>query len=137
MTIDFVSTRTNTDQQTAACARLLAAVIAAAIVDAREPFSSKEKADHRNDEKARAAISFLFDNTSVFPLYAKLIGSSHLSMRRALLERDINEMARSSITSISSYDRKIIRQRLRIHQQHAAAVTANERGSLVGDAVML
>lgn len=137
MPIDFLSTRSNTDQQTAACARLLAAVIAAAIVDARAPFSTEEKASRRNNAKARAAISFLFDETSVFPLYAKLIGSSHLSMRKALLERDINDLSRSSITSISSFDRKIIRQRLQIHQQHAAAVTGNKRGSLVDADVML
>lgn len=85
--IDLVSTRDGVDHQTAACARLLTAVIAQAIRDACKPVSKEEEKKCMNmDLDARAAIKFLFGDESVFPLYASLIGSSAESIRKALTE---------------------------------------------------
>jgi len=76
--IDFVSTHPNADQQTVACARLLAAVIAQAIEDA----SSK----HSSGSEAQSAVAWLFDEDTNFAGYAALIGADPQAMRKALLE---------------------------------------------------
>lgn len=68
---DLVSTRANTDPQTAACARLLAAVIATAVQDAL----------HGDKTAAR----FLFGSDPAFPAYAKLIGTSAPVLRERLV----------------------------------------------------
>lgn len=75
--IDFVSTHPFADQQTVACSRLLAAVIAQAIEDA----SSK----HSSVSEQAAAIDWLFDKSSRFSSYAALIGLDAEAMRKALL----------------------------------------------------
>ena len=51
--LGFVSTRQTTDAQTAACARLLAAVIAQAIKDACKPMTADEKRKERNLDSGR------------------------------------------------------------------------------------
>ncbi len=87
--IDFLSTRENTSAEDARCARLLAAVIGSAIQDASEQPSHEEIKKQRNLCKAPcAAIHWLFDKESVFPLYCQLIGLEAESIRNALLERD-------------------------------------------------
>jgi len=111
--IDFVATRNTTDTQTAACARLLTAVIAQAIKDACKPMNAKEKAAERNlDDEAREAIRFLFGAESVFPLYASLIGSSAESVRFALLNRpdDIGAVGGRLFTDM---DRRVLSGRMR------------------------
>jgi hypothetical protein len=114
--IDFVSTRETTDQQTAACARLLSAVIAQAIKDASSPATDAEKKGNKNTcGTARSAISFLFDNDSVFPLYASLIGSSAESIRAALLEKPINSI-QSKNSAYGENERRILSARLRWHR---------------------
>ena len=86
--IDFISTRATTDAQSAACARLLAAVIASAVSDACRPLSSEERRFGANrDSRALDAIEFLFSEDSVFPPYAAFIGSSADAIRRALLAK--------------------------------------------------
>ena len=88
--MDFLSTRINTDSESARCARLLAAVIAAAIEDAGNAPTNEELKNQRNIcKKACAAIHWLFDEQSVFPLYASLIGVDAESIRRALLEVNV------------------------------------------------
>ena len=110
--IDFVSTRETTDTQSAACARLLAAVIARAIEDAKTPFSEKEKLEKKNiSHHASAAIKFLFKEPSVFPLYASLIGTSAEAIRTALLEPS-TEMSKQS-RQYGEMDRRIVARRLR------------------------
>ena len=85
--IDFVSTRTGTDPTTAGCARLLSFLIAVAIRDASTTPTKAEFQARRNlDERAGAAIHWLFGTGSPFATYADLIGSSAPQMRRALLE---------------------------------------------------
>jgi len=108
--IDFVSTRQTTDAQTAACARLLAAVIAQAIKDACKPMTADEK---RNlDSEARQAIQFLFGADSVFPLYASLIGSSAEAIRFALLNK-AEDMVPAASRGFSDMDRRILKGRMR------------------------
>lgn len=75
--IDFISTNPSADQQTVACARLLAAVIAQAVEDASNKGSSA------SDQAA--AIDWLFDKSSRFTSYAALIGMDAEAMRQALL----------------------------------------------------
>jgi hypothetical protein len=87
--IDFVSTRDGTEPQTAACARLLTYIITTAIKDASEPYNPDE---HRTGPAARA-MDFLFGPESIFPLYAKLIGSSAEAIRAALLRDDSAQRA--------------------------------------------
>jgi len=87
--IDFISTRPGTNEEDARCAKLLAAVIAAAIQDAGEAPSNEEIKKQRNICKAPcAAIHWLFDKESVFPLYCQLIGLEAESIRSALLNVD-------------------------------------------------
>ena len=111
--IDFVSTRQTTDAQTAACARLLAAVIALAIKDACKPMTAYEKRNERNlDSEARQAIRFLFGADSVFPLYASLIGSSAKAIRFALLNK-ADDMVPAASSGFSDVDRQILEWRMR------------------------
>jgi hypothetical protein len=114
--IDFVSTRETTDPQTAACARLLATVIAHAISDASTPPSRDEKKQGRNlDSDAIAAIDFLFGEDSVFPLYADLIGASAESIRHAL----INVRQPPALNTRVTYreeDQRILLARVRWHR---------------------
>ncbi len=111
--IDFVSTRQTTDAQTAACARLLAAVIAQAIKDACKPMTADEKRKEKNlDSEARQAIQFLFGTDSVFPLYASLIGSSAESIRFALLNK-AEDMVQVASRSFSDMDRRVLKGRMR------------------------
>jgi hypothetical protein len=114
--IDFVSTRETTDPQTAACARLLATVIAHAISDASTPPNREEKKQGRNlNSDAIAAIDFLFGNGSVFPLYADLIGASAESIRHAL----INVRQAPGLNTRVTYkeeDQRILLIRLRWHR---------------------
>ena len=118
--IDFVSTRETTDQQTAACARLLSAVIAQAIKDASSAVTDGEKKSNKNIRGgARAAISFLFDENSVFPLYANLIGSSAESIRSALLENPTS-MSRGKNSFYGENERRILSARLRWHRSQTA-----------------
>ena len=87
--IDLLSTRVNTSEDDARCARLLAAIIGSAIQDASDPPSNEEVKKQRNICKAPcAAIHWLFDKASVFPLYCQLIGLEADAIRNALLERD-------------------------------------------------
>jgi hypothetical protein len=117
--IDFVSTRQTTDPQTAACARLLAAVIAQAIKDACAPMSGEEKKQERNlNTDARQAIKFLFGADSVFPLYAVLIGSSADDIRAALLRRA--NAAGDADRGISDMQRRIVAGRMRWHKGERA-----------------
>lgn len=76
--IDFISSDLSADPQTVACARLLAAVIARAIEDA-----SDKQADIDDN---LSAIDWLFDESSTFEDYAKLIGADARAIRRALLD---------------------------------------------------
>lgn len=111
--IDFVSTRAGACQQTAACARLLAAVIAHAIGDACKKPTKAEKDNPRLvDFDARKAIDFLFGPDSVFPLYADLIGSNAEAIRGALLDDgrgSINSIGRS----FGAMERRVLSARIR------------------------
>jgi hypothetical protein len=69
--IDFLSTRQTTDQTTAGCARLLAAVIAQAAQDAALGDKS--------------AARFLFGKDHTFDVYARLIGTSAPGLRKRLV----------------------------------------------------
>lgn len=83
--IDFVSTRSGTSPDTASCCRLIAAVIALAIKDAGEALVGTETRRNQIASDAHDAIVFLFGPASLFDQYAKMIGSSAESIRRALL----------------------------------------------------
>lgn len=86
--IDFVSSNPSADPQTVACARLIAAVIAQAIDDA----SSKTCTEAENF----SAINWLFDKSSTFEEYARLIGADAGAMRKALLAPPGNTSPRYS-----------------------------------------
>jgi hypothetical protein len=113
--IDFVSTRHTTDSQTAACARLLAAVIAQAIKDASTPLNTDERRQRRNlNCEARQAIHFLFGRDSVFPLYASLVGSSADAIRGALMDKSRSAWFTVS-RDFSDGHRRVLGQRARLH----------------------
>lgn len=115
--IDFISSRTDIDDQTAACARLLAAVIAQAIRDACERPSSQEKHLELNRQvDALQSIDFLFNDASRFPRYAELLGVSHESIRSALLEPKGG--------GIDDAQRRIVKIRLQWYRQEMAAKKA-------------
>lgn len=87
--IDLMRTYPNVDSHTSGCAQLLAAVIADAIKCASTP-PSKEELEYKtsvNRQSCDAARSiwFLFDDKSLFTLYAKLIGMDAEAIRDALL----------------------------------------------------
>lgn len=84
---DLVSTREHTDELTANCGRLLAAVIAQAIHDACDRPTLEESKTFTNlKADARAAVEWLFDpDDIVFTAYAKLIGANAQTIREALL----------------------------------------------------
>jgi hypothetical protein len=75
--INFTSTQEGVDPQTAACARLLAAVIAQAIDDASSKGST--------NGDANAAIAWLFNEGTSFEAYATMIGANAQAMREAML----------------------------------------------------
>jgi hypothetical protein len=112
--IDFVATRATTDQQTAACARLLTAVIVHAIEDATEQPSVTEKMQSGYvDYQARRAIEFLYGEHTTFPLYASLIGGSARSIRCALLQMP-ERIARPGKRGISAMARRTLKPNDRI-----------------------
>lgn len=111
--IDFVSTRQTTDAQTAGCARLLTAVIAQAIKDACKPITDDEKQKKIDiDSEALQGLRFLFGADLVFPLYARLIGSSAESIRFALLNK-ADDMAPAARRAFSDMDRRVLKARMR------------------------
>lgn len=111
--IDLVSTRPGTSEEDARCARLLTAVISTAIQDAGEQPSHEEIKKQRNLCKAPcAAIHWLFDKESLFPLYCSLIGVDAESIRKALLEIDAYPGSPSDKTFRPS-QRRAIRMRYR------------------------
>jgi hypothetical protein len=97
--IDFISSDPSADPQTVACARLLAAVIARAIEDASGP-------QYTVDESL-SAIAWLFEESSSFEEYAKLIGASASAMRSALLAETGDFEPKNS--SFSSSKRRHVR----------------------------
>lgn len=110
--IDFVSTRETTDPQTAACCRLLAAVIAQAVADACSSLTPQEKEAHKNIESdARGAIEFLFGDRPTFDGYAKLIGLPTQAFRDALLQTDGVEAIVPLRNRINSTQRRHLRVR--------------------------
>lgn len=82
--IDLVSTST-ADAQTARCARLLAAVISNAIMDAGQSFTHHERKQRRMQTTARHAIQWIFTPGTAFEAYANLIGLNPSHIREALL----------------------------------------------------
>lgn len=110
--LDLVSTRTTTDPQAAACARLLAAVIASAIRDACGCMTREEKKNPGDVQcDARRALQFLFGEHSVFPLYAELIGANADTMRHALVHG--KNPAVPGRFDMGGMDRRVLRLRLR------------------------
>ena len=111
--IDFISTRNGTSEEDARCARLLTTVITTAIQDASIMPSQREQKEKRNiSSDARAAIHWLFDKESVFPLYCQLIGMDAESVRRALIFTD-NEPGSVSDKLFTGLQRRAIRARYR------------------------
>lgn len=119
--IDLVSTR-NVDNQTRACARLLAAVISQAVMDAASPFKTvkikdemkRETAAEKNlDPIARSAIRWLFFPDSTFPAYASLIGLNAQSIRENLLDHKYEDS-----NLLTTEQRRIIRVRLRFEKKN-------------------
>lgn len=117
--IDLLSTR-NVDEQTRACARLLASVIAQAVQDAATPFGTvaindkmvyESKSKRNLNHTARSAIRWLFFPDSVFPLYASMIGLDAQSIRNNLVSHRYEDNR-----LISSEQRNIIRTRLRFER---------------------
>jgi hypothetical protein len=109
--IDFLSTREQTTEDDAACARLLAAVIAHAIRDCVKPPNAAERRGTASqitmDPDAFSALRFLFGKHSAFPLYAWLIGADAPAIRRALLDGDIKRGS-----ELKAADFRLLRQRL-------------------------
>lgn len=91
MSVDFVATRSDTDEELRGHARLLTAVIADAIRAAGTkptPMEIKLKRNmdfdtHLGDR--HRSMWFLFSDDSPFELYATLIGLDHVAVREALL----------------------------------------------------
>lgn len=89
--IDLMRTRPGVDPYTAGCAQLLASIIADAITCAASPPRINEKKLQLSMNTigcdAARSIWFLFDDASLFRLYAKLIGLDAEAIRDALLGR--------------------------------------------------
>jgi len=86
--IDFLSTRSNCDTETAACARLIAAIIAQAIRDASSQITKHEKKTKQNAKgDAKEAIHFIFGRNGFFEIYSKIIGIDPQAIRDALLNK--------------------------------------------------
>lgn len=127
---DLVSTRTSTDPQTAACARLLCGVIGHAVRDACRPLRNDEIRRQQNtDPDARQAIRFLFGPRSTFNLYASLIGLNPHTLRAALLDagHSTQPLAATAHGHFDADARRALHKRLRmaddlICTQYAAAL---------------
>lgn len=131
--IDFVSTRENTAETDAFHARLIAAIISQAIVDASMRITPKEGRLRQNllqdpDEglSTHEAVEFLFGDGTVFPLYASLIGSSADAIRAALLRvrDDITEAGFSKNMLFTNEQRRMIRGRHQFWKEHIARKNA-------------
>lgn len=87
MNIDFLWSRETTDEQSAACARVLAATISHAIRDACAPLTSNERTSAGFvDRHARSAIEFMFDvSRKAFEAYAVLVGLDPEAVRLTLV----------------------------------------------------
>ena len=119
--LDLLSTRQTTDQQTAACARLLAAVISQAVADAcKRPLSSEKRARRNIDGEASEAIHFLFGDGPEFAVYAKLIGLSAPSIRCALTS-DVKLKQGKNVT-FSDSDRRRLNLRKRWYTSSKQAI---------------
>ena len=131
--IDFLSTRESTREEDAFHARLIAAIISQAVLDASMRISPKEARLRQNlvqdpDEglSTHEAVEFLFGDSTVFPLYASLIGSSAESIRAALLRirDDITESGFSKNILFTSEQRRMIRGRHQFWKEHMARKNA-------------
>jgi hypothetical protein len=82
--IDLLATRPDTDPQARACARLLTAVIADSIRSIGAKPSTNERRLNRSEDDARVSLNFLFNPSSPFEGYCRLIGLDAEGIRRAL-----------------------------------------------------
>lgn len=125
--IDLLSTRNNVDDQTRACARLLAAVIAQAVQDAATPFSVfkgkddkpiyESKVKRNLNREARLAIRWLFFPDSLFPGYASLIGLNAQAIRDNLLSHRYE-----TSKMLTTEQRRIITMRLQFERMDTQPV---------------
>lgn len=111
--IDFVSTREDTDVESAKCARLVASIIALAVNDAGRPLSKNEIEKGRNSFECESAIRFLFSSDSIFNEYAQLIGIDESEFRKRLVTDDGKECMEEK-GGFSDRNRKNIRSRIRL-----------------------
>lgn len=82
--IDLLATRPHTDVQTRACARLLTAVIADSIRSIGTKPSAMEQRLYESMGDSHLSLNFLFNPTSPFDAYCKLIGLDADLIRRAI-----------------------------------------------------
>lgn len=108
---DFLSTRENTDPQSARCARLIAAIIAQAIKDASDTPLKEESDKKRNMNDAAKAMKFLFGKNTLFPLYASLIGLDAKNIRENLLGNHKLSEGPGLSSFFKESDRRIIKIR--------------------------
>lgn len=99
MLLDLYSTRPGLDEQSRRCARLLAAIVAGAILDASKPLSSEERLCAANlDECATAAIRWLIRSREC-DLYCLLIGLDAAAFRRALFHQRLRRPGTRGVAS--------------------------------------
>lgn len=82
--IDLLATRPHTDVQSRACARLLTAVIADSIRSIGTKPSAMEQRLYESMGESHLSLNFLFNPTSPFDAYCKLIGLDADLIRRAI-----------------------------------------------------
>jgi hypothetical protein len=126
--LDLVSTREDIDPQTAANAKLLAAIIADAVRQASQKPSKQEQAARRNLDHDNyhpgLSIWFLFNDESVFKTYAQLIGLEAQAFRDAFLsDRTLKERTvKGQPAPFTSMERRVIKQRYAWYREEQVAL---------------
>jgi hypothetical protein len=109
--IDLLATRPHTDVQTRACARLLTAVIADSIRSIGTKPSAMEQRLYESMGDAHLSLNFLFNPTSPFEAYCRLIGLDADLIRRAISGN--SEHGPTSIKTWSESEQRHAQARIR------------------------
>lgn len=116
--IDLVSTRAGVEPQTAACCRLIAAIISAALQDlCIKPDKTEAKACANINPHARQSVEFFFgtgDKSPIVDYYAAMIGLSGQAIREAIMsDRPLKEVSAPRIVGFGATDRLRAQARVR------------------------
>lgn len=124
--VDFTSTQQGIDDQSARCARLVAAVIAQALRDLAIPINENEKKHGINlVGNAYESLKFFYDSSSPFKQYAVMVGVEAKPFIDNLESRDY-ESQEVKHPYLKDRELRTIRRRLRWYKVLLAEMK-NER----------